>query len=716
MSYIPFKAGENISDDALETALQALFATELFADIKAQFRGETLELKVVENQTINQIAFEGNKKIDDDIFKAEIGVHPRQVYTAERIQNAINKIRWLYRIKGYYGASIIPKIIRLPQGRVNVIFEIKEGKSFAVNSITFVGNRAFSDATLRDRISTQESRWYRFFSSDDIFDRDRLSYDRELLQRYYGDFGYLDFQILSTTAELSHEDQGFYITFNIFEGKPYTIKDIKIKTTIPRLKKMNLREHIEIEPGDVAARNRIRQSITKLEQWLDDQGVFANIEATPQKNEKTHEVSLTFDITKRIPINVRRILITGNQATDDRVIRREMELAEGDILSEHKLETSKWRLHNLDYFSTVNVDTSKNPDGTHDVDVTVQDKSTGELMFSGGYSSFEGFFIEAKAAERNLLGRGQELELRTKLAKRSKGVYVSFLEPYFLDRRMQGGVDIFYETLRQGTKGDLKGGYTSKDFGLTLKLGYTLVPRLFQNWRYSIARQDFNNRSDSVFFKNVSKDTLSSVGHSLVYDKRNSMIAPTSGYYISLATDFAGVGGSVRFLKNKISAGTYFSFDDDHDYVLRLKGHYGILTRVGRPIRVVDHFYMGGVDLRGFSEAGIGPRDKKTNDAIGGKQSLLFNAELSTPLFNKDFGLKGILLTDWGCVWKSGKKNGPYGDQIISNGFRIRGAVGIGIRWQSPFGMIGCSWSRAVKYVKGVDNRQVFRLDIGTDF
>jgi outer membrane protein insertion porin family len=722
-SYLPFKVGQEFSEPELNEALQKLFALGLFSDLKTHFKNGRLTIHVTENKTINQIAFEGNHKIDDAMLRKTISLKPSQVYTLEKIQTAVNVIQTLYRFKGYFSPTITPKIIPLKGGRVNLIFEIVENKPVKIARISFVGNKAFSGGALRSEISTRESRWWRFFSSDDVYDPTKLDFDKELLYRYYYTHGYLDFQVTQTSAELTPDKERFYITFHVTEGQPYTIADVNILSTLRAVSLKELEASLSLKKGQVADMKKVELQQDNLEKLLSERGVFVDIERQVEKH-KNNTVTITFKITRRKPVNIRYIRIHGNALTHDDVIRREMKIVEGDPLSAYNVSTSKQAITNLDFFNNVGIELEDTPTPQEkDLIVSVEEKSTGELMFSGGYSTTEGFFVEGKASERNFRGKGQQVDLAARLAKSSRSIFLGFLEPRLWGLELEGGADVFYQEVRQRTQGqeqiaftNIKGGFTERNFGLTLKMGYGLGERLFERWRYSIMKQKFLNYSQSVFYNALTDDVLSILGHDLTYDKRDSMVEPREGYYGLWSIDFSGLGGTVDFLKNQLVAGYYVPFTDSKEVFLKIRSSYGLLSRAGKQLRVVDNFFKGGVDLRGFEDSGIGPRDVTTGDALGGRQFFITNFELYFPLSSREFGLKSFVFSDWGSLWSSGLKKHAFANRIKGDEFYLRGSVGIGVRWRSPFGAIGCSFAHALRYLKGVDQKQCFRLDFGTDF
>ncbi|MGL4427093.1 MAG: outer membrane protein assembly factor BamA [Alphaproteobacteria bacterium] len=728
LSHLTFKQGEDVGPERLDAALKTLFATGLFADVVFQVRGNTLWIKVVENRMINQVAFEGNDKVTDEIFKEEIKIKPREVYTPARVQEAAQKIREIYRLKGRFAAKVEPKIIEKDQNRVDLIFEIEEGPSTGVRRIAFVGNHRFSDSRLESVILTKESRWYRFFTNDDTYDPDRIAYDKELLRRYYLANGYPDFQVISAVTELSSDRQDFYITFTLDEGKPYHFGQIKVDSALSRVKQKlpELLKNVSFSAGNLFNNREIERSVQLFTKILSEAGfVFLDVKPEVIPNKQTQLVDVTFQIVEAPKVYVNRIHIEGNTGTDDDVIRREFRFAEGDPISQAKLKRSQERLENLDFFEKVEIDQEETavPD-RQNMRVKVQDKSTGQLMFGGGYSTSDGVLGEVRFKERNFLGKGQELRSNVFLAKRRREFLIGFTEPYFLDRRLAAGFDVYRTSTKQDTKKTMSGGYSQRATGLALHTGYEISESLGQSWTYRIQSERIGGidpASSSYVRALEGSFTLSSLEHVLFYDKRDSSVFPTEGYYASMANTFAGLGGNIRYLNTTFSAGYFIPLDHDHEWICNPRIKYGLLTPLGKKIRLSDRFFLGGGSFPGFAESGIGPRDMITGDALGGRKLFTATVDVTFPLgLPKELDIRGLAFTEWGSVWDSGETDPPPlpapAPPPIPNNFNLRGSVGVGLIWRSPFGTIGVTYSKVLKHLKGVDRKESFRINIGTEF
>ncbi len=720
LSNFKIKKGDSYSSEELNSALEDLFKTGFFADVIAHQQGKILSLTVAENNIINQISFDGNKAVSDEILTQELNLRPREVYTPARIQEAAQKIRDIYRLKGHVGAQVDPKIIQRDQGRVDIVFEITEGSVSKVTRISFVGNNIFSDSRLRSVILTKTSAWYRFFSNDDSYEPERIAYDKELLSDHYLDNGYVDFRVLSSSAELSPDQKEFFITFHVEEGERYQFGKVDIVSEISKVDVDPLKKLLSIGTEDWFSRKNIERITDRLQTVLEEKGVYF-LEVVPSivPNSESKKVDVTFKVISKNPVYVNQILIQGNTVTDDSVIRREFRFGEGDAITSSKIRRSRQRLEGLDFFEKLDIQQENVAPDRKNVRLTVQEKQTGSLTAAGGYSTSDGPLVELKAMERNFRGKGQEVELKGSLAKRSKGIYFDFMEPYFLDRHLQGGFNLFRNVSKNDTQGTFKNNYKTSDLGGGLRLGYEVGEHWFQRWRYRLMHQKIGDvSSDSPFLKSmVGNKVLSTLGHDLSYNRLDNVVDPMEGYSFGISNDFTGLGGSVRYFSNTLGAGYYYPLSRENRVILNVRGRGGYVVKLNRPLRVADRYTLGGASLRGFGEAGVGPRDHVTGDSIGGCQFAVGTVEMTFPLgLPKEIEMRGVLFSDWGSLWKSREKKGPDADRVVSEDFKIRGSVGVGVRWNSPFGLIGVSFSKAVRRYQKVDKIEVFRFSIGSEF
>jgi outer membrane protein insertion porin family len=731
-SYLLLRPGDPWDPERIDNSLKALFATGLFADVRLVREGSTLIVRVVENPIINRIAFEGDSKLSDKDLKAEIRLRPQLVYTRTAVQNDVRRILQLYRRHGHFAATVDPKVIQLSENRVDLVFEINEGPATEVRSINFVGNKRFSDSTLRGVVATKESRWWRFLSTSDTYDPDRLAYDRELLRKFYLSEGYADFRVLSAVAELTPDRDGFIISFTIDEGERYHFGKVNVAIRLKGLPRAEVLPLLTVHPGDWYDADEVEHSIAKLTDALGNRG-YAFVEVKPEiaRFRKTHTIDIVFDVQQGPRVYVERIDITGNVRTLDKVIRREFRLVEGDAFNTNKMDRSKDRIKNLNFFKKVEV--TNHPGSAPDrtvITVEVEEQSTGELSFGLGFSTSDGPLIDASIRERNFLGRGQDVRIGGVLSLRSQQVDFSFTEPYFLDKNIAAGFDLF-EVQTSPTANFFSGvtpPYVQFSFGGSVRAGYQISENLRQTWHYTGRSDDITQvQSDASLFIALQSGThlTSEIGQVLLYDRRDNRLQPTSGYYASIGNDFAGAGFGVKYLRSKVSAGYYYSVWPN--WVVSVTGEAGdIFGWGGDPVLLQDRFFVGGDNLIGFQPAGIGPRDTITQDALGGNKYYVAKLALGIPLpLPKELGISGSVFTNVGSLWGNDQKNlvltptqlqftGGLSPQIV-DATALRAAAGIGIAWKSPVGPIEVDL--AMPFLKQpFDKSQFFHFSFGTRF
>ena len=714
ISYMSIKPGDDYSDRGVDESVKSLFATGLFSNVTIHRQGSTLVVVVEENPIINQIAFEGNKRFDDTKLTAEIEERPRQVYTRTKAQSDADRIQQLYRRGGRFAAAVEPKIIKLDQNRVNLVFEVKEGDLAKIEAVNFVGNRAFSNSALTDEILTKESQWWNILASNDTYDPDRLAVDQEMLRRFYLNRGYADFRVVSAVSELAPDGEGFFITFTVDEGERYKFGKIDVNSALPGVDINELKTVLVTGEGDWYSSKAVEDSITALTQYLGDkQYAFVDIQPTVQRNRDDKLIAITYEIAEGPRVFVERIDISGNVRTADEVIRREFELAEGDPFNSSRLKQSETNIRNLGFFSKIDI--KPNPGSAPDQTViaaAVTEQSTGEVQLGIGYSTSDGPLGDVTVRERNLLGRGQDLRLSTSLSGVSSQIDLSFTEPYFLDRNLAAGFDLFRTTRDNQSFSN----YDESTTGFALRMGYPLSENLRQTLRYRLAYRDVSNVDDNAsrFIKDQEGATLSSsVQQTLTYDRLDSRINPTDGYTISLSNEVAGLGGDVAYFKTSVNADWYYPVTDS--MILNIGGQAGNIFGLGQDVRINDRTFLGGNSFRGFETAGLGPRDLSSDDkdSLGGKNFAVGTVELSFPLgLPSEFALQGHTFTDFGTVF--GLDKGDTGDGVVDDA-ALRGSAGVGVSWGSPFGPIRLDY--AYPFMKrDYDKQEQIHISFGSRF
>jgi len=712
LSYMQLAAGDPFSADRVDKALKNLYATGLFADVTFHREGNDLVVVVVENPIINRLAFEGNNHINDETLDAEVQLRPRTVYTQTRVQADAKRIIDIYRRSGRFAATVEPKVIKLDQNRVDLVFEIHEGDVTKVARIDFVGNKVFSDGDLRSEIATRESAWYRFFSTADTYDPDRLTVDRESLRNFYLKEGYADFRVVSAVAELSPNRDAFFITFTVEEGERYKFGKIGITTTLKNLDPETLRDDLTTEEGDWYNAAEVEKSIGNITDALGNLG-FAFVDVRPRVDRDRDKkiINLTYEIQEGPRVYVNRINITGNTRTLDKVIRREFRLVEGDAYNTSKLRRTQQRIQNLGFFSKVDIKNvpSDSPDKT-DIDVHVEEQSTGQISFGLGYSTSQGPLGSVGISEHNLLGAGNDLRLDFTLSGVQSQINLSYTEPYFLEKPISAGFDIFRVT----TDLQSESSFSENDIGAGLRAGYDIQEYLRQTWHYTFTRTNITNVDHHAALAIQDEKGIqysSVIGQELLYDRRDNRIDPQSGYYIRVRNDVAGIGGDTFYVRSRAGAGYYYPLWERTN--IAATGEIGYIQGLGQGVRVNDAFFIGGTTFRGFAQSGIGPRDKASNDALGGNKYAIGTLEFSFPLpLPDEYPLRGRFFTDFGTLFDTSATQSKQG---IEDTKSLRLSAGIGATWKSPFGPLAVDLGYPI-LKQSFDKTQIFRFSVGTQF
>ncbi len=541
------KPGDSFSQTEIDSGLKNLFATGFFADVKLLRDGNTLLVRVVENPVISKVAFEGNDRVETKDLEKEVELKPRSIYSRDKVQSDVKRILDIYRRSGRYNATVLPKLIQQDQNRVDLVYEISEGATAKVEKITFIGNDHFDSEDLRKAVRTEETRWYKFLSDNDKYDPDRLQFDQELLRRFYVNEGYADFQVKSANAELSPDKTSFYLTFVVEEGPKYKFGEVKVDNELKGKDKPDLEQSITTKQGKTYDASKVEDSIDAMTKELGNHGyAFVDIQPKLERDREKKIATLTYSIKPGPRVYVERINITGNVRTLDEVIRREFRLSEGDPYNNAKLQRTEQRINNLGFFEKVNIkdETGSAPDKTV-INVDVKEKSTGEINIGAGFSTTDGVLGNFGITEHNLLGTGQELKVNFVLATLRKQAELSFTEPYFLERELAAGFDI-YRTYEDFTQ---ESSYISDVKGVNLRMGYALQEKLHHNIYYTIHQNTISDvpTTASVYIQEQEGTFLTSaVGQSFTYDDRDNKFNPTKGWYGRFSQEVAGLGGDSR--------------------------------------------------------------------------------------------------------------------------------------------------------------------------
>jgi len=691
LSYLPIKVGDVVDVDNLDQCLKTLFNTGYFHDVKIHREGSTVVIKVEENPIINKIAYEGNDKVKDADFKKEIQLRPREVLSYAKIQAAQQRILEIYRRLGRFSAKVDPKIIRLAENRVDLVFEIEEGPTTFIRKINFLGNKTFSGSRLEKTLQSKVWRWYRFFVNDDLYDPDRFLNDQQELKKFYNDQGFPDMRLTSAIAELSPDKTAYFLTFTISEGRKYHFGDVKIVSEIKSVDTTKLHECLSIEKNAIYSGAIIDKSIKALTELLGTMGyAFINIEPDIIKNAETGVADIVFTIKEGPRVYIEEIDIKGNDRTRDYVIRREIRIHEGDAYNSKKIKDAEQALKDLGFFKEAHVQPEEG--STIDkakLNVEVEEQKTGELNLGIGYSTLDGPFASFNAKERNFRGTGQTVHGGTMVSKRSIGCDIGIDEPAFLDRELLGSASIYANQNRYSRS------HKNNTLGSMLGVAYNLSEMWWQNLNYNIQSEKVTGINDkaSAIMKSQSRSaTLSAIGQSIHFGKLDSRANPTKGFDLSYSTGFAGVGGTVKYLKHVWGAKGYYPLFSE-DVVFKVSAETGIMQKIGKTIRVVDSFTMGYTNFRGFEFQGVGPRDNATKDPLNGTKMWSATVEIKFPSgLPDDWKISANVFNDFGSLWDPGQK-----DSNTLNDRKMRASAGAGILWASPFGPIGVTY--AVPYL-----------------
>ena len=701
LSYIQMRTGQVWTAAAADQVLKDLAATELFADQDIQFNNGDVLITVVENPVINRVVLEGNKRLKDDKIEPEIKLAPRQIFTRSKVRADVARIIELYKRQGRYAASVEPKMVQLSQNRVDVIFEITEGPKSKVRAINIIGNEKFSDAKLKDEMLTSEASLLAIFSSTTSYDPDRMAYDQQLLRQFYLTQGYAEFRVVSAVAELTPDKRDFIITYVVEEGERYKFGDVKVESEIRDFDSAALTRSLPMQSGDWYDAKLVEDTVERLQETAGSFGyAFAEVNPRPVPNRETLTMDVVFNIGEAQRTYVERIDVNGNTLTQDKVIRREFRLAEGDAFNSLAVKRTTNRINGLGYFQE-NFEVEQVDGSAPDrivLQANVQEQATGQLTLSAGFSSLESFIFQGSIQQRNFRGRGQTVGLSANYSRYSRSGSISFTEPYLFDKNISAGIDIYRRDYNNGYFNRQSATYEQATTGMQLRLGVPLTEYTSLLGTYTI-NYDQISLDEQQFFADLDGDGVrtceplragrylceaigdrlkSILGLSLIYNSLDSYQRPTRGQTASATVDFAGLGGSTRYVRLRSNAAQYWPLGGG--LVFSLRGEAGFikgLTDRGPGVTDVllsDRFFLGEPQMRGFDIRGLGPRvirrfytqdadgnvvltpidDRSSvDDALGGTGYYLGRAEIEIPLGSgaRELGLRPSVFFDIGSVF-----------------------------------------------------------------
>lgn len=701
-SYVELKPGDPYTREKLDQALKDLYATELFADVQIRDDNGALTIQIRENPVINRIVLEGNKRLKEDKIRPEIRLAPRQIFTRSKARADVARIIELYRRQGRFAATVEPKMVQLDQNRIDVVFEINEGPKSKVRQINIIGNEKFSDGELRSEMATKQSRFFRIFSSGASYDPDKMAYDQQKLRQFYLTNGYADFRVISAVAELTPDKRDFIITYVVEEGDRYKFGDVTVESEIRDIKPDTLKPLVTVEKGDWYNAKAIEDIVDSMTERAGLLGFTPDIRPDFVRDKDAKTMSVAFRVNDAPRVYVEQININGNTHTKDKVIRREFRLSEGDAFNSFKVKRSRDRIQSLGYFQE-KLEIEQKPGSAPDrviLEANVEEKSTGELQVSAGFSSLEKFIVDLSIRERNFMGKGQEVRASVNYSSYSKSVELGFTEPYLMDRNIAVGGDIFrrdYNSFNFINDNERNTTYQQVTTGTQLRLGVPLTEYISLALRYGLSYDDVS-LDRSTFFSidpngnevcepilagrylcdAIGKRTTSSLGYSLVFDNLNNRIRPSAGQRVILSQDFAGLGGSVKYVRTRLDADKYWGLGGGFVFSIGIEGGYihslekQRFDAANNPIdkvRLTDRFFLGEPQMRGFGIRGVGPRvlripldeagqdvsdsNQISDDALGGRAYYLARAELELPLGSgaRELGLRPSFFVDVGSVF-----------------------------------------------------------------
>ena len=712
LSYIRLRVGQEYTSAAADEALKDLGATELFANFSIRNDNGNVVITVTENPVINRIVLEGNKRLDADKILPEIKLAPRQIFTRSKVRADVARIIELYKRQGRFAATVEPQMVQLPQNRVDIVFEITEGPKSKVRQINIIGNEEFSDSELRGEMVTKQSRFFRFFSSNTSYDPDRLAFDQQKLRQFYLTEGYADFRVVSAVAELTPDQRDFIITYVVEEGERYSFGDVQVESQLRDFDSDALEAGLVMQSGDFYNAKTVEDTVEQLTELAGRFGyAFADVQPRFNRNPDDLTMDITFILREAPRVYVERVDVNGNTLTQDKVIRREFRLSEGDAFNSLGVQRTTARINSLGYFQE-NFEVTQVEGSAPDrivLEANVEEQPTGVLQFSAGFSSIERFFLAGSIRQRNFCGRGQTIGLTLNYSQFSRSAQVSFTEPYVFDRNISAGADVYRRDFNSFNfrSNERNTTFEQATTGVSYRLGVPLTEFMSLVGSYTL-NYDEVSLDEDLFFSDLDGDgtrecdpllagrflcdalgnRLSSIiGLSLAYNSLNSSLRPTRGRRVTLTTEFAGLGGDVRYLRfrgraqqfwNVANTGFIFSLALEGGTIIPLQDRGGVGVD---DVLLTDRFFLGEPQFRGFDIRGVGPRiltqpyvldafgnnqlddngdpilitDRNSirDDAIGGRNYYLGRAELEIPLGSgaRELGLRPSIFVDVGALW-----------------------------------------------------------------
>ncbi|MGN7867652.1 outer membrane protein assembly factor BamA [Paracoccus sp. 22332] len=716
LSYANIARGQDVSAGELNDALQRLQNSGLFETVEIVPQGGVLVIRVSEYPTINQISFEGNRRIKDEQLAEIVQSQSRRVYQPSQALQDASNIAQAYAAQGRLAARVDPRIIRRSDNRVDLVFEVREGNVTEIERIGFTGNRAFSDRRLRNVLDTKQAGILRTFIRRDTFAPERLQLDEQLLTDFYRSRGYADFRVQAVAPELARERDAFYITFNIQEGPRYRFAQVNTISEIPGVDSGPFAAQNRVDRGDVYNPAAIDNTIRRMETVAIQQGLnFVNIEPRVTRNPQNQTLDLTFALTRGPRVFVERIDIEGNTTTLDQVIRRQFNTVEGDPFNPREIRNAAERIRALGYFSDAQVDSR--PGSSNEqviVDVNVEEQPTGSLSFGASYGVSSGVGLNASLQENNFLGRGQTVGLSISTADGDQSSSLTFIEPYFLGRDLRFGFNTYYNVTES-----LNSDYNTRSVGVRPSIEFPISQNGRLELRYRLSKETLGgveDESSDLLKAEEGQRVTSALGYSYNWDTRITGLDPLTSYKLRFSQDFAGLGGDTKSVTTGLLAGVE-STAWREEVTLRAEFEAGAIHSYSDYSTWILDRYRGGTRIRGFEPNGIGPRDlaAENEDGLGGNYFWVVRTEAQFPVgLPEEYGISGGLFADVGSIWGLDNTVGT-GGAIVDDSMNIRASVGASLFWTTPIGPLRFNFSKAIRK-EDYDEPQNFDLTISTRF
>ncbi|MDR1206857.1 MAG: outer membrane protein assembly factor BamA [Rickettsiales bacterium] len=721
------KPGDNVNSEQLNQIAKKLNASGLFSKSEVKMIDDVLRINVTEAPVIDTVTVEGNDAVSTEDLKKEIRLAPRGAYDESVIGADVARMLTVYQRQGYFGTKIEPKRIDLEGGRVNVVYEVKEGHPTYIRSIDFTGNKKFSDGTLGKEILSNEHAWWKFMASFDTYDEDRIQYDQQLLRQFYMRNGYVDFRIKNVQGTFAEDREYYSVTFDVEEGNRYKFGTIGIENPFPDISTDDLSDKIEMSSGDTYNIDQVETTISNLRTMVASYGyAFINVDVVPDKDDKARTISMVFKIQKTNRMYINNVAILGNVRTFDRVAEQQLQIRPGDPFSLQEIETGRQRMMRSRYYKSVDiVPTRVNGTNLMNLDIKVEEQPTGELSGGLGWSNINGFMIDAGITENNFMGRGQTVQLRGQIAQYQKQMVFSFTEPYLFDRQLSGGFDVNYTMYNYSQLGSF--GYDRDSFTVAGRLGWRLTDNWSQTLRLSAS---FDQNYDLHVPGGWQAANLYTLGTQFRYYNLDTDFAQQThdGIVANFGASYTGFGSTETFMRYDASVTGLFKFLDNR-WQLKSNLDFGMLQTIGDEyVSRIYRYFLGGETLRGFNIAGIGSRNwAYINYALGGLWKINGSTQLNFPIFIPDeHQVKGFVFLDYGMLGKPPKAEyyyyPPIGtcppeNPVCANNIDsdLRVSYGVGVYWNTPMGPMNFSWGWP--FLKHTyDREQRFLLSFATQF